>query len=119
MVSALDTSIGAGQKSEIVNLAYKNDNTPRSSKAIVSHEYFDAALKASMSTAKSLCEKMDKGEMEVNPIADKNASTCAYCDYKNICRFGAQVYNQNQKPSDEKAAEYIKGFMEGEKDEVD
>ncbi len=119
VVSALDTSIGAGQKSEILNLAYKNDNAPRSSKAIVSHEYFEAALKASMSTAKSLCGKMDKGEMEVNPIADKNTSACAYCDYKNICRFGAQVYNQNQKPSDERAAEYIKGFMEGKKDEVD
>lgn len=119
VVHALDNTIDAGQKSEIVNLSFKNDKTPRKSKNIKSPEYFDAALKASINTAKSLCTMMDEGRMEVNPITDKNTSACSVCDYQNICRFGAQVYNQNQKPTDEQVEKYIKSFEGGEQSEMD
>lgn len=119
VVGALDASIDAGQKSEIVNLAYKNDKTPRKSNAIKTVSYFDAAMKASMNTAKNLCTMMDKGHMDVNPITDKTTSACAYCDYQNVCRFGAQVYNQRQKPNEAKVDEYINSFMGGNADEVD
>lgn len=119
VVNALDNSIDAGQKSEIVNLSYKNDKTPRKSKYIKTPQYFDAALKASINTAKNLCNMMDEGRMDVNPITDKNTSACAYCDYQNICRFGAQVYDQNQKPTDEQVESYIKGFEGGGENEMD
>ena len=119
VVNAMDNSIDAGQKSEIVNLALKKDKTPKKSSAIKTVKYFDAALKASMNTAKNLCTMMDKGEMDVNPITDKNTSSCAYCDYQNICRFGAQVYDQNQKPNDAKVDEYINSFVGGDDNEVD
>ena len=119
VLNALDTFIDAGEKSEIVNLTYKNDKTPRKNEAIKTPAYFDAAMRAAMNTAQSLCTKMDKGEMEVNPIADKSTSACAYCEYQNICRFGAQTYSQNQKPNAEKVDEYIKSFEGGAGNEVD
>ncbi|MEX1378068.1 MAG: PD-(D/E)XK nuclease family protein [Eubacteriales bacterium] len=119
VLNALDTSIDAGEKSQIVNLKYKNDKTPWKNEAIKTPTYFDAAMKAAMNTAKNLCTKMDKGEMEVNPIADKTTSACAYCEYQNICRFGAQTYSQNQKPNADKVDEYIKGFEGGDSNEVD
>ena len=119
VVNALDTSIDAGQKSKIVNLKYKKDKTPYKSDAIKTVNYFDAALKASVSTAKELCSKMEVGDMGIYPIADKNTSACAMCDYQNICRFGAQAYEQNQKPSDDKVEEYINSFAGGEGDEMD
>ncbi|MBN2878817.1 MAG: PD-(D/E)XK nuclease family protein [Clostridia bacterium] len=119
VLAALDTSLAAGQKSEIVNLTYKTDNTPRSSKAVMTPAYMDAALKAAMNTAENICVKMEQGEMGVNPLTDKATSACALCDYQNICRFGAQVYTQNQKPNEEEALEYIEKFTGGASDEMD
>ncbi len=119
VINGLDTSIDAGGKSEIVNLRFKKDKSPYKSEAIKTRTFFEAALKASMNTAKDLCVMMDAGDMQVNPIADKNTSACAYCDYQNICRFGAQVYEQNQIPSDIEVETYINSFAGGDENEVD
>lgn len=115
IVKALDRSIEPCEKSDILKLTLKKDGTPRTSKAlssaVKSTTFFNACIQASHQTAQTLCEGIDQGKMDVNPIVGKQDSSCTFCDYQAICRFGAQVHDQRNAPDASATEEYIQSFM--------
>ena len=64
----------------------KQDGEFMQGKAVADLEDMRALLIHARQTARDLCEQMRKGLIAAQPLTEKEASPCDYCEYAGICR---------------------------------
>lgn len=85
VVTYLDSSVGADEKSENYPFKLKKDGTLWSVKCLISDTEFTAMARYVKTLAKKALEEISEGNISASPT-DK---VCDHCDYRQICEYSS------------------------------
>ena len=87
IVRAMDRDISPYSVDKVFN---QNGTVSKSASWAVDEETLGALAGAATEKAGELCGRMRSGEIEAAPWGDRNTSVCSWCEYRAICRAGAE-----------------------------
>jgi len=85
--------LNAGKKSEFMKLVVnaKGDNLDMRYSAVASREKFNILTDFVRKTTVKLDEEIYSGNIDISPTSGKSTNSCAYCKYREICLYDANI----------------------------
>jgi len=90
---SMDKTLNAGKKSEFMKLVVnaKGDNLDMRYSAVASREKFNILTDFVRKTTVKLDEEIYSGNIDISPTSGKSTNSCAYCKYREICLYDANI----------------------------
>jgi ATP-dependent helicase/nuclease subunit B len=83
----MDNGVGAGKRSDVVNVRLKNDGDLAKGGDAVEPTTFAGLLKLVEQKLGELADQIIAGNIKVDPYRIGTATPCPRCDYRSVCRF--------------------------------
>ena len=90
--------INSQYKSSIINLQTtstgKISNNSFYKNMCLNHEDFEYLLSFAVKQVNKSIQNIKHGVINPRPLKEKNKSVCEYCEYKALCNFDGENYNE-------------------------
>lgn len=87
----MDETLGAGDKSMILPVAYNKDGSLAKTSHVASQEQFQILSQYVNEKIHETGRRILDGEVGVSPYLLRNRSACDYCSYKGVCGFDERL----------------------------
>ncbi|MFI3167742.1 MAG: PD-(D/E)XK nuclease family protein [Bacillota bacterium] len=82
----LDTTVNAGESSEVYPFALKIDGTSVASSSNLENQQFEEHIKKAIKTAEQGKVEMEQGYIFPSPYVDSSKNSCKFCKFVSICK---------------------------------
>ena len=97
MISAMDTALTAGSKSEYLPIRLKNNGDPDQHTYAIDQRGFEYLMTQTRDQMVGLGKSMLDGIIEIKPVKFGIDTACKYCEYRNLCKFETKLYDNQYR----------------------
>ena len=87
IVRAMDNSLEDGSKSTVIPVGLKNDGDFNAYSKVFTENQLEKIFEYVKIMTIDIVEKINSGDIKIQPGKGKNYSSCSFCEYHSLCQF--------------------------------
>lgn len=123
VITAMDDSMEAGSKSDVIPAELKKDGSVSSRSSAIDAEDFKRLIEHVRHLMAEIGQEIVGGKIKIEPCRYSGVTSCDYCPYRGICQFDQLFENNRYRYMKKKKSEEVleelrsKAQQEGKEDE--